>query len=1579
LGLAWPDPVQTQAPARVTIVPDGAFSDWEQVLTNPLNSARDADGHSVGCAFSPDRDCIVGGREHDLARFAWTWSGTDWAFYVERFGNSGGWEWFWVYLDTNLDGAMETGEPVLRLRLNGDGVDNELAKFNYVSAVAGVPDPMIDVQGFADGHHQQGTEAGPEIPLSVDLGANADGKRYEGLVSSAFLGVPSGGPMRFHVASSSNNNLPNSIEDNMGGEGGGIGTTEYRIVTAGPDSESSSGPGLTHLAPVTLCNGGNLPSRLNFSVQSASGYDLTFHQDLDGTGFPAVYLGFDDGGDGDMTRSRDDLSAEGDRDANQVLDTGVLAAGECFLLLIGEEFPNNSNGTRESLFVSAWQDEDGSVAAEARLDIWLGMLTLLPEHRLLVRDGETAWFPHVLTNNTPTAERVDLRAVSARGWTTGSWFDPNADGLPDDAVPLLDSDGSGLPDLLIPSRSSVSIFASVLLPLGTPAGQADAVTVDALVSGNARATATNRAEAVLPLSLEPNHLLSEGDERYGAAGRPVYFAHRIRNGLGVTDTVSLQAVSDSGWATVLLDDPDGDGRPFDSMPLDPPELSIAGGGGERSFLVRVDVPGGSSTGTVSRIDVIATSQTDPGIAAAAADDAIAAIVIAYQDANYEVSARSFSPCSTVHARAQGLPPSTGGFRFAWRDAGGSLVQSVSATTDAAGTCASSRQLLQADSGSGWSVTIDQWDAPGGVWLTQDTAPFGVEGAVTVDELSTNLSTYHLTGVALSGTADVTNTGLVDANDVLLRWVVLDEAAGQYLRSNGTFAAYTGSEATEMDQISRVQPGQTKVRSFAIASVSFPAPGTYSVELHAAASCGGETLAGSVTFEVVDDQDLDGLSLAEELLAGTDPTDADSDDDHVLDGLDGVTDSDMDGVIDALDCDSDDDGLLDGVESGAWWRHDDTASSSSCDAFDLWPGTVTDPDDADTDSGGVSDGVEDTNGNGRLDPGEGDPLDPADDGTIDTDADGVPDLDEFVEGTDADDADSDDDGLSDGAERGRDSDGDGVVDGLECDSDGDGLADGLEAGLSSPTSDTDLGAGCFAADADPTTTTDPTRADTDGAGVPDGAEDLDRDGALDPDETDPGDPADDDSDLDGLPNLDEDARGTARLDRDSDDDGIPDGLEPDADSDGDGLADALECDSDGDGLPDGLEAGLSAADPDTDLGAACFRADVDPGSTTDPTNPDSDGAGVADGAEDLNANGRLDPGETDATEPSDDDSDLDGLPNLAEDLVGTDRTDRDSDDDGLIDGLEASADSDGDGLADALDCDSDDDGLPDGLELGLILPGPDTDLGAGCWVADADPGSTTDPASADSDGAGVADGMEDANSNGRVDAGETDPQRADDDDSDLDGLPNLQEDLRSTDRFDRDSDDDGLLDGDEAARDSDGDGLTDALECDADGDGLNDGLERGLVAPDDDTDLSAGCFAADADPATTTDPTAADSDGGGVIDGLEDADGNGRVDAGERDPALAFDDSCSTEQLPEITDLLVVRLAGAAVRLTWTAQGDACATYTAWSWGDQIERPELASGLTEALADDPGVFRPGAVVYYQVAAVSSVSGVGAGAP
>jgi len=123
-----------------------------------------------------------------------------------------------------------------------------------------------------------------------------------------------------------------------------------------------------------------------------------------------------------------------------------------------------------------------------------------------------------------------------------------------------------------------------------------------------------------------------------------------------------------------------------------------------------------------------------------------------------------------------------------------------------------------------------------------------------------------------------------------------------------------------------------------------------------------------------------------------------------------------------------------------------------------------------------------------------------------------------------------------------------------------------------------------------------------------------------------------------------------------------------------------------------------------------------------------------------------------------DTDGDGLPDAVENTTCTDANDADTDNDGISDGWE---DSNQNGVVDEdetdpCDIDTDGDGIQDGTELGYTLEnvGPHTDTDF--FQPDLDPTTVTDPLDEDSDGDHLLDGQEDANQNGRVDEGETDP-------------------------------------------------------------------------------------------------------------------------------------------------------------------------------------------------------------------------------
>ncbi len=130
---------------------------------------------------------------------------------------------------------------------------------------------------------------------------------------------------------------------------------------------------------------------------------------------------------------------------------------------------------------------------------------------------------------------------------------------------------------------------------------------------------------------------------------------------------------------------------------------------------------------------------------------------------------------------------------------------------------------------------------------------------------------------------------------------------------------------------------------------------------------------------------------------------------------------------------------------------------------------------------------------------------------DLDGDGLTDAQEATLGTNLYDLDSDDDGIPDGVE---DANHNGVTDAGEtnpanADTDGDGMQDGTELGYATSVADPDgvgpmLGTNLsiFIPDADSSTKTLPTIADTDGDGASDGVEDPNHNGMVDLGEYDP---------------------------------------------------------------------------------------------------------------------------------------------------------------------------------------------------------------------------------------------------------------------------------------------------------------------------------------------------------------------------------------------------------------------------------------------------------------------------------------------
>ena len=259
------------------------------------------------------------------------------------------------------------------------------------------------------------------------------------------------------------------------------------------------------------------------------------------------------------------------------------------------------------------------------------------------------------------------------------------------------------------------------------------------------------------------------------------------------------------------------------------------------------------------------------------------------------------------------------------------------------------------------------------------------------------------------------------------------------------------------------------------------------------------------------------------------------------------------------------------------------------------------------------------------------------------------------------------------------------------------------------------------------------ADSDGDGVPNWYDlDSDNDGVLDSNE--------------GAGDNDDDSLRNA-IDLDSDNDGINDLAETlGLYSDEDGLIDNF-VDDNADGLHDSLQAtGAAQLDTDNDLIPDYQDVDSDQDGLTDLLESggiDEDNDGRVDGFEDVAGDGADDARQM--LGPSTPDTDLDGVP---------DWLDLDADNDGKMDIIEAGGiDIDGNGKVDAS-LDSDDDGLPDSVDvdqtgaLDADSDGIDDNFDASfASTDDSDGDDIIDSADIDANGDGLIDDVVNALSTG----------------------------------------------------------------------------------------------------------------------------------------------------------------------------------------------------------------------------------------
>ena len=422
----------------------------------------------------------------------------------------------------------------------------------------------------------------------------------------------------------------------------------------------------------------------------------------------------------------------------------------------------------------------------------------------------------------------------------------------------------------------------------------------------------------------------------------------------------------------------------------------------------------------------------------------------------------------------------------------------------------------------------------------------------------------------------------------------------------------------------------------------------------------ERILPILNYAVGNQADTEDVDTVEELeaLVATIMEGQDDDCDGLPNLLEGVTDTDGDGVTDRSDVDADNDGIRDNLEYGSLMGSV-SEDSSACGL------------NGDSDRDGIMDffdvspfGEDTFIGSAAILIGL--PLE----AVVDENLDGVRDdrdtKEEFIDALNA---------LvdgSDGSETGAveiavarsivshnvkaDVDGDGLINSLDLDADNDGVIDLIEAGLADSDANGLLDDGVDIIDiledlpdTDADGTPDLLQLKSDGvtfdlvkAGIR-AALDADNDGRLD---------SDTDVDLDGLMDVVDNAIGFFGSVEDFDGDGIPNHL--DEDDDGDGIPDRDENnqyqfftgeDADGDGIDDGIDALINGVIQGLDTnnnGVLDDRelADLDADGIADYLDTDADGDGIRDDFDDIIA---LVIEESPPVQAPDLDADGDGVP------------------------------------------------------------------------------------------------------------------------------------------------------------------------------------------------------------------------------------------------------------------------------------------------------------------------------------------------
>jgi len=743
--------------------------------------------------------------------------------------------------------------------------------------------------------------------------------------------------------------------------------------------------------------------------------------------------------------------------------------------------------------------------------------------------GASARFSHRLTNRGNLTDRYRFRTTSSEGYEVRLYSDPNGDGDPADGA-LLGVDRRGDGDYTdagdqVPGDPDGDTFPDTAM--GIPPGATFPLVVEVIAGKPARnfVDGTSLLSSSLMSGCEERALdetavalvtLTPGRSAAAEAGTRARLCHDLQNHSDTRTTVDLEWVSSEGWSWEVWSDPDGDCDPADGVALfdtnldSLPDISLIAG--ETARLVAVTtVPPGTPIGTVETLFLGASADLKGQVRTGITDQVLVADLL-------EMEPRYLLADSTAKTGAAGRSLF---FRHHLRWSG----PAPDAFTLSAVPPAGHAVFLHTDP-DGDGHPADGMPIPDGAVIGPLPASGGTFPFLVRLEVAEGTPTGTPLSCRVTATSEATPTIFRVASDEAIVSSIAPYADPLFTLQEKTYGpcqdihALAGGLLPGLSDRYRIrwlrEAGPITIRmlpftsdtlgsgSDRLAAGPATAPGDYAVLLEEWDGVGWNELDRSpflldscASFEALGTDGSRYILEGDDLLAWSSLKNA------CPTRLSGVA---LNYVL--LDPSGalylEPDGAFAPYRAGLWtWSagpFDLVPEGRSTDAFTIDPvvfpftGTYTLYVSALGDCG-----IQIATSQISLEV------------LHDSDGDGWTDEEEIASGTDPFDGDSDDDGILDAEDGAGDADGDTLIDAAECDADADTLPDSVEAGLDGSTlhADTDLGAGCFRADADGgATTTNRLQADTDGGGEADGVEDADGDGAFEAGEKDPLDPTDD---------------------------------------------------------------------------------------------------------------------------------------------------------------------------------------------------------------------------------------------------------------------------------------------------------------------------------------------------------------------------------------------------------------------------------------------------------------------------------------